>query len=349
MSKSAPQAKATDCTKNSSLSWLKKNVSAERLSTFGLGHTVPLLLEPRNLEELCEVFDYLKDTSQNQEPCAWRVLGAGSNVILPEQKLELPIIRLGGAFCSTSICEDRSFTETELRSIQLNTNTPGLDSLRADDTSKREGRLNLLSFAGSPMMSLSRKTVNLGLKGLAFAAGIPGTVGGGVAMNAGAHGSSIDTCIKRVYLTDEQGKTFTLEHQELEFSYRHAKIPASSVVVAAQLELVWDDVEAVQQERNRCLSYRKETQPLHLPSAGSVFRNPNTERAAAEMLDSLGLKGLSRGGVAFSEMHANWLVRMGDEEGRGEDARHAAELIEMARAKVLEEFGVLLEPEIQVW
>lgn len=326
------------------LSWVKHNIDSERLTTFGLGHSIPTLFEPNSITELADTLAQLRS-----EDSSWRVIGAGSNVLLPASELNYPLIRLGNAFNQSFLCENHTYSLDELNVLQSGESVDGIEKLSEISAQPEGEQSHLLAFAAAPLMSLSRRSVKFGLSGLEFAAGIPGTVGGGIAMNAGAHGAEISGCVERVYFLDSRRQLLIRESDELCFAYRHSKIPPDAVILAAHFLLRHDEPKKVAAERTRCLEYRKQTQPLHLPSAGSVFRNPEDGPAAAQMLEEVGIKGLERGGVAFSSMHANWLVRHSSSGSRVEDAKHARELIEVARMRVQERFGIHLVPEIQRW
>ncbi len=322
----------------------KINVSPARLTSFGIGAEVPQLFEPTSILELGQTLSHLKAQGSH-----WRILGAGSNVLLPPTRAPYAILRLAGGFSAAFLCQDKHYRLEELSALQQGASFPGTQNL-AQLSSAPEGDCSeLLAFAACPMMGLSRRTVKHGLSGLEFSAGIPGTIGGGVAMNAGAHGSAIANCLSRVYFLNPESQLFTLEAEELCFGYRSSKLPADTCILAAHFVLSHAEPGEVAKERTRCLEYRKSTQPLHQPSAGSVFRNPEQGPAAAELLEQVGVKGLQRGGVAYSAMHANWLVRIAQSECPIQDSQHAGDLIKIAQNKVEARFGIRLIPEIQRW
>ena len=142
----------------------------------------------------------------------------------------------------------------------------------------------------------------MGLSGLEFAAGIPAQLGGAVRMNAGAHGSSISEVLSRAWVLDENLNLVERGLEDLGFSYRESGLRSEEVVVAVALKFTAGDAKEIMKERKTSLDYRKETQPLHLPSAGSVFKNPEGVSAGA-LLERNGLSGISDGEVCFSSMH----------------------------------------------
>jgi UDP-N-acetylmuramate dehydrogenase len=209
-------------------------------------------------------------------------------------------------------------------------------------------------------MNISRTLSQEGKSGLEFGAGIPASLGGAVKMNAGAHGCSIATVVEGAVVCELDGTLRYLSNVDLNYSYRHSSILPSQIVVAVSLKLQDGDPETIKGQRQKCLDYRTKTQPLKFPSSGSVFRNPEspnldppkldppesgTLKAAAYYLEQVGLKGHRLGGVGYSELHSNWLVRL-DDSGRAEEVRN---LIELGKKRVFEKFGLELKPEILQW
>jgi len=209
-------------------------------------------------------------------------------------------------------------------------------------------------------MALSRESAKLGLSGLEFAAGIPGSLGGGVKMNCGAHGSSISVVLKKAWVLARGGELRLLDGAQLCFVYRSSAVKPGEIVVAAELLLERREAQEVQAERARCLDRRQKTQPLKYPSAGSVFRNPQdlpprggeqwfSEGSGAPpawwLIDRVGLRGETRGGVSFSELHPNWLIKTAPQAC----AADVHFLMDEAARRVRESFGVELIPEIILW
>lgn len=330
----------------------REGVSGAQLTTFGLGGAAAFVVEPAGITPLQELVSHFF-----QAGVAYRALGAGSNVVVPDAGLALPIIRLGREFSGASLLDSSSCQIADL--LQLGEKPARLTEVVAQALDEETEVIRLLVLAGTSLMSLSRETCQRGFAGLEFAAGIPATLGGAVAMNAGAHASSMDQVIEAVFLLEPNGELALRSAAEMEFSYRHSTVSAGQIVLAAVLKLRRGEVAQINNERNRCLNYRKKTQPLSLPSAGSVFRNPdcsysslgltaseNRETvAAAELIELLGIKGLQKDGIQFSPLHANWLVKVApDALSSG-----VAELISLAKDRVSEKFGVTLKPEIILW
>jgi UDP-N-acetylmuramate dehydrogenase len=244
------------------------------------------------------------------------VLGLGSNVLLPDEGLEALVLRLG----------------------------KGLDALTSDGARWRLG-------AGVPAPLVARRTAAAGWAGLHMMVGVPGTVGGGVYMNAGCHGGDWAAVIQRVTVVDHRGEVTTRPRTEIPFSYRRSGL-AGLVVVEAEVELTPREPAELEAEVQRYFAWRQEGTPFSQPCCGSVFKNPEWPagppapalRTAGQLIEACGLKGLTVGRIEVSPLHANYFVNTGG-EGRADDVRR---LMETVRARVQDRFGVLLEPEVKV-
>ena len=323
----------------------RENVPASDLTTFSLGAPVPLVVEPMGITGISLLLTLCKE-----EGIPWRILGAGSNVLLPDESLRMPVICLGKIW-SGYICSLVDFLPKTLYEIDV----PLIPT--EDLPEQADADCHLIALAGAPLMGLSRKCTASGLSGLEFAAGIPGSLGGAVRMNAGAHKHQMSEIVTRCLLVNKDGDLSQRDTEELEFGYRHSSVADGEIVLAAELRLEAKSKVLTQQERAECLQYRRDTQPLHLPSAGSVFRNPTAEEAAncplavdgqlsaAHLLERAGFKGKVRGGLKFSDMHSNWLVTC----AAGATSADARALIDEAITVVQREFGIRLKPEIDCW
>lgn len=208
------------------------------------------------------------------------------------------------------------------------------------------GRFRLHAFCGVPLPRLAHQTAKAGFTGLEWAAGVPGTVGGGIVNNAGAHGGSMADCVldALVFIDGEERR---LPAAELGFSYRHSNFRGAwagrtppMVVLAGTLGLHACEPSEAEAKVQECLDYRKRTQPAQR-SVGSIFKNP-PDNAAGRLIEQAGLKGARHGDAEISLMHANFIVNRGKATAADVNA-----LIALARAKVRETAGVDLELEIQ--
>ncbi len=200
----------------------------------------------------------------------------------------------------------------------------------------------LCAEAGAPLAKLHFFATEQGLTGLEFAAGIPGTVGGAVCMNAGTAAGETGDVVESVTLITPDGALVTRGREELGFGYRTANIAAGYVVVDARIVLRRDDRERVKARVKELLDKRKLRQPAGLPNAGSVFKNPQ-EESAGKLIESAKLKGRRVGDAQISDKHANFIVNLGKAT-----AKDVLDLMEIVKQTVLEVHGVRLEPEIKI-
>ncbi len=285
---------------------IRENVPGSSLTTFAIGGALRSVVTVESAEELSAVVALLSSEGQG-----YRVLGNGSNVLFGDDPLGLWIIKLGAGF------------------------------RRVESISRGEIEV----FGSVPLMSFARKVSDDGLSGLEFAAGIPATMGGAVFMNAGAHGGEICSRIVEVRGVLADGSSVVWQRDELSWRYRHSGLPVGAVVTSVRLSLVEGDRVAISERCAHNLTERRARQPLSLPSAGSVFKNPSPELPAGMLLERIGMKGAAIGGAMISEMHANWIVNP-KREARAKDV---VDLIEACKAKALAEAGIALEPEVRLW
>ena len=208
----------------------------------------------------------------------------------------------------------------------------------------RQEGLTVTAGAGASLGELARFAAQRDLAGLAFAAGIPGSVGGGVVMNAGAYGGELGERVTRVEGVSQDGAFFTLSHDELAFGYRHSALQDADpapIVTRVTFALLPGSRAEIEAEMAELARRRAEKQPLNVPSAGSTFKRPAGHFAAA-LIDQCGLKGYAVGGASVSEKHAGFLVNQG---GTAADFER---LMNEVAARVLAETGVRLEPEVRV-
>jgi UDP-N-acetylmuramate dehydrogenase len=196
--------------------------------------------------------------------------------------------------------------------------------------------------AGASLAKLLSFAVEHGLTGLEFAAGIPGTVGGAVCMNAGTSLGEMGDVVESITLISPDGELGTRSAEEMEFGYRTASVPEGRLVLEVRLVLRRDDKEKIKARLKELLETRKQRQPWGFPNAGSVFKNPQ-EESAGMLIESAELKGRMVGEAQVSVKHANVIVNTG--KARAADV---LELMEIVKEKVLEVSGVRLEPEIKI-
>jgi len=196
--------------------------------------------------------------------------------------------------------------------------------------------------AGVTCAKLARFAAKQHRHGAEFFAGIPGTVGGALAMNAGCHGGETWEVVHKAITMDRHGNTHERTQVDLEIGYRHVGLPGEEWFVAGWFELPAGDADAAEQKIKSLLTKRMESQPLNLPNAGSVFRNPE-DGHAAKLIQSCGLKGYRIGGAQVSEKHANFIVNRGEASAADIEA-----MIQHVRDTVMRETGVELHREVRI-
>ena len=284
---------------------LRMNEPMAKHTSFRVGGGAEVMAFPKNVRELAEL---LKVSALLDCKCA--ILGAGTNVLAPDEGLSGLVICLKD-------CLD------------------GMERLS-------DNRIRVM--AGVTMSRAAVFAANLGLSGLEFAHGIPGSVGGGVYMNAGAYGGEICQVCDRVEVMDRQGNTRWLRNAEMDFSYRHSVLETTSdIVICAEFSLTPAQPEAIKARMKELIGKRSASQPLELPSAGSAFKRPKGGYAAA-LIEQAGLKGFRVGNAGISEKHAGFAVNLG-----GATAADVKELLQTVSDRVFEQSGIRLEPEIRIW
>jgi len=272
-------------------------------TSFGIGGPAELFVIPTDIPSLSETIRVLHDFGIQLV-----ILGNGTNVLVRDGGVRGAVIKLGGAL-------------TELR---------------------EEGEF-VVAGAGASLATLCRYCADKGWGGLLFAAGIPGSVGGAVLMNAGANGGEMADVVAWVVAVNALGEVERLTADQLGFGYRSTELPVPGCAIA---EVAFQLTAAEGTEVHRCLceaiQRRCEKQPVAQRSAGSIFKRPSNDYAG-RLLDQAGAKGMRVGDAIISDKHANFIVNEGNAT-----ARDVLELIELVRAKVEERFGVRLDTEIVI-
>lgn len=273
-------------------------------TSFQIGGPCEVMAFPKTVPELQKILAAVKELGE--EPC---ILGAGTNVLARDEG------RRGLTICTRDCLMGlEALSETE---IQVS--------------------------AGVTMAKAASFALSLGLSGLEFAHGIPGTVGGGLYMNAGAYGGELKQVAAETKFMDLDGEIHVFRGEEQAFSYRHSAFSEQKgVIVSGSFQLTPGDPEQIRETMRELAQRRKNSQPLELPSAGSTFKRPVGGYAAA-LIDQAGLKGFQIGGAAVSQKHAGFVVNLG-----GATARDVLALVEEIRKRVLDASGILLEPEIRM-
>ena len=283
---------------------VQESYPASKLTTMAVGGP-SFLLTAENVEMLKIIL-----VCSQKHDVQFRIIGAGSNLIISDAGSRLPIVRLGAEFRFLN---------------------------------KRDSSVFELGAAYS-LMTASRELSADGYSGFEFAGGIPAQIGGAVTMNAGAHHSDIAQICESVSVLLPDGNEVTLNASELCFSYRHSQLPKDAIVVSARFKLSNSSADKTSALRQEFLNRRKQTQPLQFPSSGSVFRNPRSDLSAGALLERVGMKGVVEGGAEVSQLHANWIIN----PKRQAKTSEVLKLIDIAQSRAKKE-GVDLLTEVRFW
>ncbi len=289
---------------------LKQNEPLSRHTSFGIGGPADILVYPADGDDLITVLKEIRRQGIN-----YFILGSGTNLLVRD-----------GGFRGAEISLQRMNTiriEREYRSIG-----GAFAVVRVE--------------AGASLAKLLSFAVEAGLSGMEFATGIPGTVGGAICMNAGTASGEIGDVVESVIMLSPEGVLISRGSEEMGFGYRASLIPEGHIVTEARIVLRHEDKGRIQARVKGLLDKRHKQQPLGLPSAGSMFKNPQ-EESAGKLIDSAGLRGKSVGDAQVSEKHANFIVNRGKAT-----AAQVLALMDIVIKTVLEVHGIRLEPEIKI-
>lgn len=293
-----------------------------------VGGNAEWLLEPATPDELRQAVVAVRE--RGMEP---RILGGGANLIVDD-----------GELAGVVITTDRM--KRVFRPLVDSTGLVEEPDARIAPASREQG-LQFVSWAGTTHQKLLTSAADLGWSGLEGLAGVPGHVGGGVAMNAGGKWGGMWDQVERVLVVDERGELVELMRDQCTPRYRNGGLGAK-IVASVLLRFRLDTVPAVKLRAREFLLAKNAVQPVSLWSAGCIFKNPDPElsdgRTAGQLVDAVGLKGARIGDAKISDQHGNFFVNAGTAT-----ARDMLALIERARAAVLEKTGVALENEVKVW
>ncbi|MFJ8530627.1 UDP-N-acetylmuramate dehydrogenase [Bacillus sp. NPDC094106] len=280
------------------------NESLARYTTMKIGGPADILIMPSGAAGVEKILDLV-----TKHKIKWTAIGRGSNLLVSDKGIEGVVIRLG----------------------------EGLDHLEVEEAIVRVG-------GGYPLIKLSTLLSRQGLAGLEFASGIPGSVGGAVYMNAGAHKSDISKILTRACIMFEDGTVKWLTKEEMEFSYRTSVLQTKrpGIVLEAEFQLKTGEREEIVRIMQKNKDYRRETQPWNHPCAGSIFRNP-LPHFAGDLVEKAGLRGYQIGGAKISEMHGNFIVNTGSAS-----AQDVLDLIAFVKKTIKEQFDIDMHTEVEI-
>ncbi len=273
-----------------------------RYTTYRIGGPAKYLLFPADVDDVQRGLEM----AQNRN-LPWVVLGLGSNVLVKDSGFPGVVIRLG----------------------------KGLDRFEMKGATAIVG-------AGMPIPILARRTAEAGFVGVERFIGIPGTVGGGIYMNAGCHGAEFSEVVTEITVMDAKGKVKQIARKQISFKYRASNL-GPVIVLEAKLVLGEESPAKLKELQSRLFRWRKAGTPYDQPCCGSVFKNPSLTRTAGMLIDEAGLKGHTVGGAQVSNLHANYFINLGNAT-----AADVQKLMDHVKKTVQKKTGVELEPEVRV-
>jgi len=277
--------------------------SMKKHTTFRIGGTADILALPASVEDIIQIIDYAK-TSGVQ----YYVIGNGSNLLVADSGVRGIVIKIG----------------------------KGMSGVEFDgDVVKAQ--------AGTLLSSLSKMAVEHELSGLEYGIGIPGTLGGAVVMNAGSDGQDISQILTSVKVLNVKNEPVNVEKTALEFGYRNSRLKRSGeIVLEAELQLRREKRIVIRERMKNSMAKRRATMPLKYPSVGSIFKNPEGD-SAGRLIDQAGCKGMRKGDAQVSELHANWIVNLGNAK-----AADVLDLVSQIQEIVQTKNGLRLNLEVVV-
>lgn len=273
----------------------------QKHTTFRVGGAAKYFAMPKNTEEIQALIAYCRE-----QKLSYYVLGNGSNVLFTDDGYDGMIIQIGSAMSTIQVAGNSMYVQ-----------------------------------AGAILAKTAKIAYEEGLTGMEFAAGIPGSVGGAVVMNAGAYGGEMKDIVAYVDVLSTDGTLRRYTGDEMEFGYRHSIIDADKIVVGVGLTLNKGDKTAILDRMNELAEARRSKQPLEYPSAGSTFKRPEGY-FAGKLIQDAGLRGFQVGGAQVSEKHCGFVINK--DQATASDVMN---LMNQVSDKVYEEFGVRLQPEVK--
>jgi len=280
------------------------NEPMKKHSTFGIGGKAKVLMLPKQIGDVKSILKYCSNSSIETF-----FMGSGSNLLISDEGFDGVLISLKRSF------KNMDFSD--------------------------EG--DIIVGSGVMLRRMVKEAINRKLEGLESLAGVPGTLGGALFMNAGAYGSEISKYFVSARIVNMQGKEIELTKEDVSFSYRSSTFPRDCILLEAQFKCREGDIDKIKNDKIKFSISREDNQPLNYRSAGSVFKNPTSDLAAGYLIDQAGLKGLKKGGAMISDKHANFIVNLGD--AKSSDVVY---LIKIIKDEVSLKFNVLLDLEIKL-
>lgn len=280
----------------------RKDEPMKKHTTFRIGGPARFFYVPKNIEELKLIIQYCKN-----EKLKYMIIGNGSNMLFLDEGFDGAVICVGS----------------------------NMGNINVDN-------ISIYAEAGALLSKVASSARDAGLTGMEFAAGIPGTIGGAIVMNAGAYGGEMKDIVSFVDILEADGNLRRYSNEEMQFGYRRSIVDADKVVVGVGLKLACGNIDDINARMDELKTARVSKQPLEFPSAGSTFKRPEGY-FAGKLIDDCGLRGYRVGGAMVSEKHCGFVINYDNAT-----AKDVLKLIDDVKNKVYDEYNVLLEPEVRI-
>lgn len=281
------------------------NEPMSKYTSFKIGGPAECLVKIKTVEQLKSILKYT-----NENDVKLTIIGNGSNILVSDDGIKGIVVKIE------------------------------IDNLEIDIQDKKA----LITVgSGVKLGLLAQKCLKQEITGFEFASGIPGTIGGAIRMNAGAHGSEMKDIVKTVTYVDRNGEIHKIENNQAEFEYRKSLFSHNDyIIVETEIELEKGNTNEIKEKMTEYANFRKEKQPIEYPSAGSTFKR-GTDFITAKLIDECGLKGYQIGGAQISEKHAGFIINKDNAT-----AKDVIKLMEYTKEQVYEKFGKTIEAEIEI-
>ena len=281
------------------------NEDMKKHTSFKIGGPAECLIKIENKVQLKNIFEIVKDFN-----IPLTIIGNGSNILVSDKGIKGIVLKI------------------EIKKLEIQENNE---------------KVNVTVGSGEKLGIIAQKFLNQEVEGFEFASGIPGTIGGAIRMNAGAHGKEMKDIVKTVTYMDRDGNIKKIENAEAEFKYRNSIFSHKDyVIIETELELQKGNKEEISEKMQEYANFRKEKQPLEYPSAGSTFKR-GEDFITAKLIDECGLKGYQIGGAQISEKHAGFIINK--DNATAEDVM---KLIEYTKEQIYNKFGKKIETEVEI-
>lgn len=274
-------------------------------TSFKIGGPAECLVKIKTIEQLKAILKYVREKDIDLT-----IIGNGSNILVSDDGIKGIVVKIE------------------------------IDNLKID---KQDERILVTVGSGIKLGLLAQKCLKEEITGFEFASGIPGTIGGAIRMNAGAHGTEMKDIVKTVTYVDRNGEIHKIENEQAKFEYRNSLFAHKDyIIVETEIQLEKGNAEEIKEKMTEYANYRKEKQPIEYPSAGSTFKR-GADFITAKLIDECGLKGYQIGGAQISEKHAGFIINK-----ENATAKDVIELMKYTKEQVYEKFGKEIEPEIEI-